>query len=66
MKGLPTAKRELSEEKYMQAIVELENAIWHLISVLKNIYNDRVVAELIAESVSEIKTRQKRQVKLSS
>ncbi|VDK69432.1 unnamed protein product [Litomosoides sigmodontis] len=61
VKGLPTAEQELSEEKYIQAVVELENAIWHLISVLKNTYNGRVIAELIAESMSEVKTRQKRQ-----
>ncbi|CAG9536758.1 unnamed protein product [Cercopithifilaria johnstoni] len=61
VKGLPTAEQELSKEEYKRAVDELENAIWHLISVLKKIYNDRVIAELIMESMSEIKRRQKRQ-----
>ncbi|OZC08306.1 renin receptor-like protein [Onchocerca flexuosa] len=59
--GLPTAERELSEKDYNEAIDELENAILHLISVLRNVYNDRVIAELIAESMNEVKQRQKRQ-----
>ncbi|KAL3990139.1 Renin receptor-like family protein [Acanthocheilonema viteae] len=59
--GLLTAGQELSEEEYKRAVSELENAIWHLISVLRSIYNDRVIAELITEPMSEIKRRQKRQ-----
>uniref|UniRef100_A0A158Q915 Guanylate kinase-like domain-containing protein n=1 Tax=Elaeophora elaphi TaxID=1147741 RepID=A0A158Q915_9BILA len=59
--GLPSAEKELSGEGYKRAIDELENAIWHLISKLKNVYNNRVIAELITESMSEIKKRQKRQ-----
>ncbi|VDK78748.1 unnamed protein product [Onchocerca ochengi] len=59
--GLPTAERELSEKDYNEAIDELENAILHLISMLKNVYNDRVIAELIVESMNEVKQRQKRQ-----
>lgn len=63
MNGLPTAEHELSEDEYKRAIDELENAIQYLISMLRNTYNDRMIAELITESVSEIKKRQKRQVK---
>ncbi|KAM3728043.1 Renin receptor [Dirofilaria immitis] len=64
--GLPIAKQELSEGDYKEAVNELENAIWHLISILKNVYNDRVVAELVAESINEIKQRQKRQNSVSN
>ncbi|EJD75571.1 hypothetical protein LOAG_17313 [Loa loa] len=59
--GLPIAEQELSEDEYKLAINEVENAIRHLISVLTNIYNDRVIAELITESISEIRKRQKRE-----
>ncbi|VIO89776.1 Uncharacterized protein BM_BM5192 [Brugia malayi] len=59
--GLPAAEKELSKNEYKLAIDELESAIQHLISVLRNTYNDRVIAELITESKSEIKKRQKRQ-----
>ncbi|KAK6114129.1 Renin receptor-like family protein [Brugia pahangi] len=59
--GLPAAEKELSKSEYKLALDELESAIQHLISVLRNTYNDRVIAELITESKSEIKKRQKRQ-----
>uniref|UniRef100_A0A915Q347 Renin receptor-like C-terminal transmembrane spanning segment domain-containing protein n=1 Tax=Setaria digitata TaxID=48799 RepID=A0A915Q347_9BILA len=59
--GLPIAKQELSEDEYKRTVTELENAIWRLISILKIVYDDRVIVELIAESISEVKTKQKRQ-----
>ncbi|VDN24361.1 unnamed protein product [Gongylonema pulchrum] len=64
VQGLENAQQQqhLSVDQYAQALSELEKAISYLTSALQTAYGDRVIVELITESHSESKTRQKRQV----
>lgn len=61
--GLPVAEQDLSDIEYKLAIRELESTIGRFISILRNMCSERVIAEIITESTSESKNRQKRQVK---